>query len=351
MALVVAAVNIYAGDAVGNHCFGIARLASRLGVACRMFAQGFKRDTKQVGPIEDLFTSITSDDTLLVIHSIFDSNLDRLLQLTNRKICYFHGITPPELVGGFDGELAALCRRGIAQTLMFGKFDRIVTNSRLIARGLRNIVDVDCLHIVPPVFSDMSAFRQAPSTRVLDSKILKLLSVGRVVPHKRIEDSITFLRSLVDSGQQAKLMIVGGLVSIDYQASLIRHVRELDLLESVTFAGTLSSTDLYDVFKSSDVVMTTSVHEGFCVPILEALHFGCHILVRSGTAAEELAVENEVFKFPVISVDLESTIASCHFRRRSDDLEGGKKALRAAKVLAQASDEVWDDILRLKRND
>jgi glycosyltransferase involved in cell wall biosynthesis len=348
MRLLVAAPNIYEGDAVGNHCLGITRLASRLDIECHLFAQGFDSGSSQVRDIESLFSIVHTDDTLLVIHSIYDPNFNRLIRLPCRKICYFHGITSPYLFDAFSPELADLCRRGLDQTTQFNIFDVVIGNSKYTLSSISEALVAERSCVIPPVFSDMPSFQQK-SLRIQRASggMVRLLSVGRVVPHKRIEDAITLLHGTRARGINASLTVVGSLPSFTYFEFLIQHARNLDVLNKIDFSGALADCDLFRVYQSSDILITTSLHEGFCVPVLEALSFSCGVLVRNGTASGSLAESEEIFEmdndiYPEKFFEALSSVRQKQgFGNWTDNCEA-----RVKSVLEGCSDRVWESILR-----
>lgn len=348
MRIFVTSPNIYAGDAVGNHCLGIARACARLGLECSLYAQGFVPVGSGVRHVDQLGASdVRADDILLICHSIFDPNFDRLIALPCRKFCFFQGITPPELLRELDAHVADLCQRGLDQTRRFGEFERVLVSSEFNARSLATIVPEEKLRILPPVFPDMPIFFQNPApSKSSCSGQLRLLNVGRVVPHKAVEDSISLLHALRESGVNASMTVVGMLPNPDYFKSLIAQARGLNLLDSICFSGTLADADLYRVYAQADLLVTTSLHEGFCVPVLEAMHFGCGVLVRAGTAAADLVPPDEVFSMGG-DHPAKAFLQAFSLLRQRQAAIGFPEAMysRAAVILNNASDAAWSKVL------
>jgi glycosyltransferase involved in cell wall biosynthesis len=293
-----------------------------------------------------LFSDVKPDDVLLVVHSIFDPNFDRLVKLPIRKICYFHGITSPQLLDAAASELADLCRSGLEQVEQFGLFDMVITNSDHTLAALPQNGGIKRLRVIPPVFSDMPAFQQQTGpVRRSPAASVRILSVGRVVPHKRIEDAITLLQGTRERGVDAHLTVVGGLPNYEYFRTLVQYARQQGVLNKVEFSGVLADCDLFRIYQSSDILVTTSMHEGFCVPVLEAQHFGCGVLVRKGTAAEYLAEPDEIFEMAngIYSESFFKSLQAMMQQRRSNSLIKGMA--RETTVLEKSSDKVWAKIL------
>ncbi|SIT36294.1 Glycosyl transferase group 1 [Paraburkholderia ribeironis] len=345
MTLRVCAPDIFSGDAVGNHCLGIARAASRLGLAAELYAQFYDVGMSGVRPLEELFATVAEDDVVLLSYSIFDPYLERLLALNCRKICYFHGVTDPQLLRELEPPTARLCELALAQLPLLAGFDVVVANSHSTAASLAGMLDVAAVKVIPPVFADMPVFQREAAAAGASSREPNLLMVGRVVPHKRIEDGIDILALLKQRELDATLTIVGGSPNYEYQKLLINHARRLGVLERVDFKGTLDDADLFDCYDATSALLAMSRHEGFCVPVLEAMHFGKPVFVRGGTAAQELCLPDWVF---APEADL-SVWALAIANRLSKSAAGNRidsaYVAHANEILQRTSDSAWQDLL------
>lgn len=347
MKLHVCAPDIFAGDAVGNHCLGLARAARRLGARAELYAQRYDAGTTQVRPFEELFASVAADDIVLLSYSIFDPHLERLLALPCKKVCYFHGVTDPHLLRELEPRTAQLCEQALEQLPLLRGFDVVVANSQHTAASLAGVVDASAVKVVPPVFADMSAFRRKPARATRTLREPNLLMVGRVVPHKRIEDAIEILAHLQQRDFNASLTIVGNAPNYDYLKVLINLARKLGVLERVDFKGMLDDADLFECYDIASALLAMSRHEGFCVPVLEAMHFGKPVFVRGGTAAEEICPADCVFDQNADPSVWAGAIAN----RPGADVGAVAKPIdetyvaHAASVLERASDAVWRDVL------
>lgn len=347
MRLFIAAPNIYKGDAVGNHCLGLSRMAARIGLECQLYARGFDCNDHNILPINNIYNTISSSDTLLLSHSIYDPDFEQLIEVPCRKICYFHGITPPDLLRDSATELADLCRRGLEQIGRFQEFDIVIANSVDTLSVVASRGGAKRAEVIPPLVDDMNVFLQKVKTaEYRNKKTIRLLCVGRVVPHKRVEDVITLLSGLIKNKQNAELTVVGDISNVSYFENLIKYAKELNILDKVVFSGIISENDLYRVYQTSDMLITTSLHEGFCVPVLEALHFHCGVLVRKGTAAEYLVGENERFEMTndVFPDEFLQKYKSVLVRKIQP--EWGNECNRMVhSVLNRCADDVWENIL------
>jgi glycosyltransferase involved in cell wall biosynthesis len=117
-----------------------------------------------------------------------------------------------------------------------------------------------------------------------------ILSVGRVVPHKAFHHLIeVFAHYHYDYNSKSRLIIVGkggeGLSS--YSKLLHRAVIKLGLKNAVVFTGGVSDQQLKAYYQVADAFVTVSEHEGFCVPLVEAMSMKLPITAYASTAIPE----------------------------------------------------------------
>jgi glycosyltransferase involved in cell wall biosynthesis len=285
--LLICAPDVFEGDAVGNHCLELAAMAKRSGWEPRIYAKGFDVAVSQVRPIETLFADVTSQDLLYVSYSIVTPDLDRLLALPCRKICYYHGITDPALLREFEPVTAGLCEEALLQLPKLAGFDLIVANSRHVAQDLAPYVDVAGIVVIPPVFDTLPTLAKTAIPRA-DPDSFNVLVLGRVVPHKRVEDAMEVFAHVVEGGVDATMTIVGSMPNYDYSKFVLKRARELGVLTRIDFTGMVDNADLLSSYDRASLLLSMSRHEGFCIPALEAMHRGIPVVVRAGHAAAEV---------------------------------------------------------------
>src|SRR5439155_16659710 len=113
-----------------------------------------------------------------------------------------------------------------------------------------------------------------------------LLFVGRLSPNKRQDDVIrVFARYNRFVERRSRLILVGSWRGMErYLHELQTLVRDFDLQDYVLFAGHVTPAELVAYYRSADLFLCMSEHEGFCVPILEAMHFDVRVLAYSASA-------------------------------------------------------------------
>jgi glycosyltransferase involved in cell wall biosynthesis len=115
------------------------------------------------------------------------------------------------------------------------------------------------------------------------------LAVGRVSPNKALESIVAALAVARAHGDpDATLHIIGKPATESYVASLRRYVADLGLAGAVTFAGHASDASVAAAYGGADVLVVTSEHEGFCVPVVEAMSAGVPVVAFDQGAVPEV---------------------------------------------------------------
>jgi glycosyltransferase involved in cell wall biosynthesis len=282
----IIAPDIFNGDAVGNYCIDLRNVFQKAGAYARIYA---KNHSDGIIEINSFFNDIRDQDFIFLSFSIYDPNLEKIANLSNKKIAYFHGITPPKYLKRFDPVTANLCREGLDQRHLLSKFDHVVCNSVSTANTLNGLVDRSVISIFPPFVE--SRVKLPCSFRIDRQRQLKdginILMLGRVVPHKSIEDGIEIAKALAEFGIAVKLIVAGSLGGEDYFAYLVKLANEISHL-NIEFLGYVNDLRKIELLSNSDLLMSTSHHEGYGIPIIEAMGIGTPVLVRRGSITGEL---------------------------------------------------------------
>lgn len=114
------------------------------------------------------------------------------------------------------------------------------------------------------------------------------LFVGRVTPHKCQHEIVKALwvhRNVY--GADSRLHIVGGLSSHRYWSVLNQYIEVLGLADVVDVTMGVDNATLGAYYKNADVFVCLSEHEGFGVPLLEAMHAGAPVVAYDAAAVGE----------------------------------------------------------------
>jgi glycosyltransferase involved in cell wall biosynthesis len=115
-----------------------------------------------------------------------------------------------------------------------------------------------------------------------------LLYVGKISPHKAPHDLVKMLEVLHQIyDPTARLHLVGSPLGETYEPALRAFITDLGLSDAVFLPGSVSGAELEAYYQVADVFVTASDHEGFCVPLTEAMGHGVPIVAYGVTAVPE----------------------------------------------------------------
>ena len=175
------------------------------------------------------------------------------------------------------------------------------------------------------------------------------VSVGRLAPNKGIELAVmALLVAREHDDPAATLQVVGRPVAPSYTAALHRFVDAMGLGDAVVFSGALSDSALAAAVAGSDVFMLTSRHEGFGVPVLEAMSLGVPVVANAAGALPEVVGEAGLL---VDALDPYAVAAAVARLRREAGLRESLAAAASRRVealdLTSAGDRAVDVISAL----
>jgi|GEM_PF-1466734 len=264
--------DVWRQDAVGNFALDLQDLLRRHGHEVRLYAEHYDPALEgTIRHVDELFDLARPDDLLLFHYSTFDPSLPELLTLPLRRLVYFHNITPAEFFAPWDADANRVVGMGLAQMPLMQGFHAALANSRVSAAQLRSVLAPGCpLAVCPPSL-------EIPSPAVVMPEHLPpqlrgrrlLLTVGRLAPNKGHFTLLTLFEAIRRQDPSMELVIIGGDSTPAY-AQAVRD-RAADLGSAVHFLGKVPQEQLEACYHAATAVILTSEHEGFCVPILEAL--------------------------------------------------------------------------------
>jgi L-malate glycosyltransferase len=258
-------------------------------VRSEIYAMHRAPDVDDIASLDDLPPA--RPGRVLVYHaSIGEPSVTQLLlRRTERLVVVYHNITPPELAVRFDPRLAELLAWGRVELgLLSERAVLAVGVSEFNARELRSLGYTNVRVI--PVGLDVKRLTRLDASpdmlRHVDEHARGpvVLAVGQLIPHKRVEDLIQAHHLLVDYlGREVTTIVVGRARAADYEAGLQRMLSRLGLAQ-FWLVGPRSDADLAALYRRASLFVTTSEHEGLCVPPLEAMSFGVPVVARAVAA-------------------------------------------------------------------
>src|SRR5204863_6490702 len=126
--------------------------------------------------------------------------------------------------------------------------------------------------------------------RTLDDGLVNFLFVGRIAPNKKIEDHIRLgevYKRYIDA--YYRFIFVGRYDVVPQYYAMIRALMsEYRLLnDRFIFTGPVPDEELAVYYRHAAVYISLSEHEGFCVPLVEAMAADVPVLAYSAAAVPD----------------------------------------------------------------
>jgi glycosyltransferase involved in cell wall biosynthesis len=283
-------------DAVSGHYMRVRATLRAAGYTSDIYAMDARGElAKEAKPFQSFRGGRTGEPTWLCYHSSIGSPIaDFVAARPEPLIVDYHNITPAAFFDRWEPGLAVYLRAGrrqlrsLASRAALGIGDSAYNAAELDRLGFRPtrvvpiLFDRDDLHTE----IDDATRERLESERSPGSSTW--LFVGKVAPHKAQHDIVKALaayRCVFDPN--ARLRIVGVTLSPAYVRALTAYIDDLGLTDAVDIAGSVPDAVLGAYYATADVFVCLSEHEGFLVPLLEAMHHGLPVVAFAAGAVPE----------------------------------------------------------------
>jgi glycosyltransferase involved in cell wall biosynthesis len=278
-------------DAVTNQALAYARMMRSWSIEGHVYATVVVPELKRkVRPASQLAGELERDDLVVIHYTVHTRGLEEVLDLPQRKLLVYHNVTPPELLWDFEPFVAARCAVGRERLADYaGRVDAIATATRFNAADLV-AAGFDDVRIVPNLYLfDRERLQpRANGTRFQDGKT-NVIFVGRLAANKRQDELIkAFALYQRHRDPDSRLILAGGASGLTYRDRLEQLATAIGARD-VVLTGPIEQPALNTAYAASSVFVCLSEHEGFCLPVLEALHFGLPVIAYRAGAVPEVA--------------------------------------------------------------
>jgi len=323
------------GDAIGNDAVGIQKILKGWGFESEIFSKVIHPFHRAKSRYYLYYRYHARPDDIILFHY---STGTELIEFINdfpcRKILIYHNITPADYFENVNRKVAARCRAGREKLRTFtGCFDLALGDSsynreELVAAGFSQ---TGVLPIIVDFSSYQRCLRKYPVFPYLKNHFPTLLHVGRTAPNKRLEDILKIVYFCQKQAPDLRLKLVGSHYDTEtYVRALEEKIHALNL-NHVSMTGHVSTLELVQTYLTSSVYLCVSEHEGFCVPLVEAMYFGLPIVAyRAAAVPETLADAGLLFdeKDAPVMAEAVREVLENHALRQSL-IKKGKARLKA----------------------
>jgi L-malate glycosyltransferase len=281
------------GDAVGNDVTGMRDALRLQGHEVRLFAGSWTYGGEVYG-VDEVRSFLTQAQDLLIYHysTGYDEGLKLLQELPCRRVVKYHNVTPPQFYVGISSEYTNACKEGRAQLNALTRVPGITywSDSTFNAEELSNLgVSPNANHVVPPFHYIDEIQNVEADLEVIDrysDGVVNILMVGRLAPNKGYGSLLdAFHLYHRNYNHNSRLIMVGKSdPRIEkYNQTIKRQIQQYSLESSVVMPGGVSLAALKAYYLTANVFMLTSEHEGFCVPLVEAMSMKLPIVAYGST--------------------------------------------------------------------
>ena len=307
------------GDATSQHAFDLARALLQAGHEVQLLANfppgplpdDLRERIRQVHPGDYQPSAALT----IVEYPLWYPLAERIRDAPGARLFWYHGVTDPALwptQGGAD-----VLRNSLARTRLAWHAHLAVTTSPFTAAELIRHAGLPPARMrMVPLGVDLRAFAepgladqaQALRRRLKLGQRRVLLYVGRAAEHKRIDLLISALARLCGkdaaptdpaslpqdwglggrktTDENVHLLIVGDQESTvetrDVAVRLQAQARQLGVADRVTFTGRVD--DVAPYYRLAHIYLQASQHEGFGVPLVEAMAAGTPVVAAAAGA-------------------------------------------------------------------
>jgi glycosyltransferase involved in cell wall biosynthesis len=303
--------NCVMNDALGNHVLNQVRLFKARGYQTLALVEHIdgrlpieQRQSLAVVTLEDLrdgaataqrrraVEHFRSADLFIFNYSAYYALIEAI-RLVSRGVVIFdyHGVTTPQLwnAPGAEALVEGHRRLDLARFADYAIAHSDFTRQELIDTGAVEPRRVYQMGYVVP----LEHFRPGPRSAELAARYglgsdqPVLLYVGRMADNKRIPDLVRGLAHIRARLPDAALLLVGDDRTTPYTQTVAQArdlAEQLGVADGVIFAGQVLDAELTAHYQLADVFVTASLHEGFCIPAIEAMACGVPVVGAHATA-------------------------------------------------------------------
>ncbi len=282
----------HTGDAIGDSARRVRDLFRRMGQESELYALTIDDDLRDdVHPFSD--PGARAGDVTIFHFALPSPMTAAFATLPRGRVLQYHNVTPARFFAPYNPALFRLASLGRSELAsLAGRVDLALGDSEYNRREL------DDLGFEPtdvmPIAVDTSRLARAPAQPVLEEilgdGLVNFLFVGRIAPNKCIEDHVRLAehyKRYVDA--YYRFVFVGRYDVVPRYYATIRSLMAAYKMppERFLFTGPVPEAELATYYRWSSVYVSLSEHEGFCVPLVEAMAMEVPVLAYAATAVPD----------------------------------------------------------------
>jgi glycosyltransferase involved in cell wall biosynthesis len=280
------------GDAIGDSARRVRGLLRQMGHQSDLFALTIDDDLLgDVRPFAD--PDARRGDVTIFHYALPSAMTEAFASLPHGRVLQYHNVTPARFFAPYHTGIFRLAQLGREEVAtLAGRTDAALGDSEYNRQELA-AMGFDRTGVFP-IAIDVDRITSAPPRPALEDVLgdgpLNFLFVGRIVPNKKIEDLIRLAevyKRYVDVNY--RFIFVGRTDGVPRYYNMVRAlIAEFQMpADRFWFTGPVPDEDLAAFYRGARVYLSLSEHEGFCVPLLEAMAADVPVLAYASTAVPD----------------------------------------------------------------
>lgn len=277
------------GNGVANCAVMYYRMTLKLGVESVVVARLIEQKKPYVKTID--YLDELNENDIVMYHMCIGTPLNRIIcSYTFQKVLVYQNITPPSMMERYDVAVALACRDGLEQlAAMRNSFSICLVMSEFNKQDLiRYGYKKECITVIPPYIAkdDYSKPPDKKTIQKYSDGWVNIIFVGRISPNKKQEDLIRiFSYYKTHCNPKSRLVLAGGGEG-KYYDQLLQYVKKIGIRD-VVFTNQISFAELMAVYRTASIFLCASEHEGYCIPLIEAMHFQIPVIAYDACAVRD----------------------------------------------------------------
>ena len=281
------------GDGVSNDVIHLHEMLDELQVENYIYSKWWNEKVQQY--TNDIETCSPSENDLVLYHFSGKSFIDDIVtSFPCKVIIRYHNVTPPSFFQKSNPEGYRSCMEGLEQiAALMKKIPYAWGVSQFNCSDLISLGAKPANMRVLPIFMNLERLASVPSDEQLDCALKQgekyILFVGRVAPNKCFEDILEIFECYYRfHDHTTKLIFVGNdACDQEYTRKIKEKLDQLSCKQQVIFAGKVCDAQLYTYYRNASAFVCMSEHEGFCIPLLEAMYFRIPVIGYNSCAVPD----------------------------------------------------------------
>lgn len=280
------------GDAIGNDTVALKKSLEEQGYDTAIYVKYIDGRLPEGTAQEVSKMPHMNKDDIVLYHMSTGSELNEMFgDMKCKKVMIYHNITPPEMLEPYNKAAAADCREGYEELAKLAdKVDYCIADSEynkqdLIKAGYKCKIDVLPILIA---FSDYDKKPDAPLYGKYNDGVTNIIFTGRIASNKCQQDVIhAFGLYQKYYNSNSRLILVGNEGGYETYKLKMQKYAQLNCIKNVIFTGHIRFAEILACYKAADLFLCMSEHEGFCVPLVEAMYFKIPVIAYNSSAVGE----------------------------------------------------------------